>query len=112
MHTLPAGRLIPLACIALFAATISAPLHSEPIRVRYPQGSQHGFLVVKTAEDVIIATGDVMQAVHGKRVTISAYLPLPRWFVGRRNNSFLAEPVLSLDQRPPRTTWALLPKTH
>lgn len=69
MHTLPAGRLIPLACIALFAATISAPLHSEPIRVRYPQGSQHGFLVVKTAEDVIIATGDVMQAVHGKRVT-------------------------------------------
>jgi hypothetical protein len=69
MHTLPAGRLIPLACIALFAATISAPLHSEPIRVRYPQGSQHAFLVVKTAEDVIIATGDVMQAVHAKRVT-------------------------------------------
>jgi hypothetical protein len=69
MHTLPVGRSIPLACIALFASTISAPLHAEPIRVRYPQGSQHGFLVVKTAEDVIIATGDVTQAVHGERVT-------------------------------------------
>jgi hypothetical protein len=69
MHTLPAGRLIPLACIALFAATTSASLHSEPIRVRYPQGSQHGFLIVKTAQDVVIATGDVTQAVHGERVT-------------------------------------------
>jgi hypothetical protein len=63
------GRLTPLVCIAFFAAAMSSPLHSEPIHVRYPQGSQHGFLIVKTAEDVIIATGDVIQAVHGDRVT-------------------------------------------
>ena len=44
-------------------------LYSDPIPVRHPQGSAHGFLVLKTLEGVRIATGDVTQIVYGDRVT-------------------------------------------
>jgi hypothetical protein len=37
--------------------------------VRYPQGSTHGFLALKTIEGITIATGDATQVVHGDRVT-------------------------------------------
>jgi hypothetical protein len=66
MYGVPARSSIIVS--ALLAATMSVPLHSEPVPVRYRQGSAHGFLVVKTAGDVIIATGDATQAVHGDRV--------------------------------------------
>jgi hypothetical protein len=54
---------------ALLIGASGARLHSEPIPVRHPQGSAHGFLVLKTIEGVPIATGDVTQIVHGDRVT-------------------------------------------
>jgi hypothetical protein len=41
----------------------------EPIAVRHPQGSAHGFLALKTLDGVRIATGDVTQLVRGDRVT-------------------------------------------
>jgi hypothetical protein len=65
MHGLPARpfRLIVLvSCL-----TVSAP--AEPIPVRYPQGSSHGFLVLKTLEGVSIAAGESTQTVRGDRVT-------------------------------------------
>jgi hypothetical protein len=69
MPTLPARRqLFALSCAVLTAA-ISVPVHSEPIPVRHPQGSAHGFLVLKTIEGVPIATGDVTQTIQGDRVT-------------------------------------------
>jgi hypothetical protein len=69
MPTLPARhRTIALSC-ALLTAAISVPAHSEPIPVRYPQGSTHGFLVLKTTEGVPIATGDATQVIHGDRIT-------------------------------------------
>ncbi|MEA2260569.1 MAG: hypothetical protein QOJ51_3394, partial [Acidobacteriaceae bacterium] len=48
---------------------IAAPLHAEPIPVRYPQGSAHGFLALRTTEGTRIATGDVTQVIRGSRVT-------------------------------------------
>ena len=48
---------------------LSATLAAEPIPVRHPQGSAHGFLALKTLEGTRIATGDVTQIVHGDRVT-------------------------------------------
>jgi hypothetical protein len=68
MHPLTARSSVLIIFSAL-AATMTVRLHSELIRVRYPQGSAHGFLVVKTAEGVIIASGDVIQNVRGERVT-------------------------------------------
>jgi hypothetical protein len=70
MPTLPACPclLFVLSCAMLMTVNV-APLHAEPIPVRHPQGSAHGFLVLKTVEGVPIATGDVTQMVHGGRVT-------------------------------------------
>lgn len=65
MHGVPSWSL--MLVVAFFT---SAPLaHSEPIPVRYPQGSAHGFLVLKTLEGVSIASGEVTEIVHGDRVT-------------------------------------------
>jgi hypothetical protein len=44
-------------------------LRAEPIPVRYHQGSEHGFLALKTMEGVRIAIGDVTQVVRGDQVT-------------------------------------------
>jgi hypothetical protein len=56
------GRIVAILALA-------ASLYAEPIPVRHPQGSAHGFLVLKTIEGVPIATGDVTQTIHGDRVT-------------------------------------------
>lgn len=56
--------------LALVAASFNIfDLHGEPIPVRYPQGSEHGFVALRTLEGALLATGDVTQAVHGSRVT-------------------------------------------
>jgi hypothetical protein len=69
MPTLPARRPMFVLSWALLSAAISTPLRSEPIPVRHPQGSAHGFLVLKTMEGIPIATGDVTQIIRGDRVT-------------------------------------------
>jgi hypothetical protein len=61
------------ACTAGFlligTALFSANLHADPVPVRHPQGSAHGFLALKTLEGIRLATGDVTQIIHGDRVT-------------------------------------------
>jgi len=47
----------------------SAALHGDPVAVRHPQGSAHGFVVLKTLTGNRIATGDMTQIVHGNQVT-------------------------------------------
>lgn len=51
--------------ISMMAFTAGA----ETIHVRYPQGSTHGFLALKTLDGKIIATGEATQTVHGNQVT-------------------------------------------
>jgi hypothetical protein len=63
MHTLPASRSMFVLVSALLTAAVSGSLHSEPIPVRHPQGSAHGFLILKTTEGTSIATGDVTQMI-------------------------------------------------
>jgi hypothetical protein len=65
MHGLPA-RAFP---ILVAAALLSGKLPADPVPVRHPQGSSHGFLALKTVEGTRIATGDATQIVHGDRVT-------------------------------------------
>ena len=56
--------------LELFAAAFPGLiLNAEPVPVRYPQGSGHAFLALKTLEGKRIATGDVTQMVNGDRVT-------------------------------------------
>ncbi len=66
MHGL-SGRFSGLLLLA--AVLLKASLHAESIPVRYPQGSAHGFLALTTLEGKRIATGDVIQIVHGDHVT-------------------------------------------
>src|ERR1700679_1487479 len=69
MRTLPVRFPMFFLSCALLTAAITSTLDGEPIRVRYPQGSAHGWLALKTVEGIIIATGDVIQITHGDRVT-------------------------------------------
>lgn len=50
----PAGVLILLSCAA-------EPLAAAPVRVRFPEGSLHGFLILRTTEGALIASGDLFQ---------------------------------------------------
>ena len=51
------------------ASLLGVDLQADPVLVRHPQGSAHGFLALKTLGGARIATGDVTQIVHGDRVT-------------------------------------------
>jgi hypothetical protein len=62
------GLQASLSGLLFSTAFLSGILHAEPIPVRCPQGSAHGFLVVKTLEGKRIATGDVAQTIRGYRV--------------------------------------------
>jgi hypothetical protein len=51
--------------VAIFALPC---LYAEPVTVRHPQGSAHGFVVLKTLDGTRIAAGDMTQTVHGDQV--------------------------------------------
>jgi len=53
-----------LACSAL-----SPTLQAEPIPVLHLEGTLHGYLVVRTPEGKLLASGDLIQTVKGNRVT-------------------------------------------
>ena len=57
------AALVPFA-----VALLGSSLHADPVPVRHPQGSAHGFLALMTLDGKRIATGDMMQVVHGDRV--------------------------------------------
>lgn len=42
---------------------------SEPIRVHHPEGTLHGFLSLTTEQGKVLADGDLIEIVHGDRVT-------------------------------------------
>jgi hypothetical protein len=44
------------------------PLVAAPIPVRFVEGAVHGFLVLRTVNDVLIASGDLIQISRGGQV--------------------------------------------
>ena len=55
---------------ALMAAVVWPGLAAaEPVAVRYIEGSLHGFVVLRTLDDKLLADGDVTQTVKGDQVT-------------------------------------------
>lgn len=67
MH--PGKRLVLWLLPALGAASIQTPLLAATVSVRHKEGTTHGFVVVRSVEDKILATGDAIQTVRGDRVT-------------------------------------------
>jgi hypothetical protein len=56
--------LLICACILLGSAA-----SASPVAVRYKEGLLHGFLVLSSLEGEHLADGDLLQTVHGDRVT-------------------------------------------
>ncbi len=46
----------------------SCALAAAPVEVRYAEGVTHGFLQLRTADDVLIASGDLLQTARGGEV--------------------------------------------
>jgi len=64
-------RIWPAAFIGLLLAMLlqSSALLSEPVAVRNQEGSIHGFLVLRTLEGKVLASGDQIQTAKGDRIT-------------------------------------------
>lgn len=61
-----------LCAILLFA--LPACAQSDPPIVRYVQGSIHGFLEMRSPDDHVVASGDIIQSVHDDHVTLQTLL--------------------------------------
>jgi hypothetical protein len=61
----PLGTLLGAWAVILQAASPSA----EPVVVRQMEGALHGFLVLRSLDDTIIANGDLIQSTHGGEVS-------------------------------------------
>ncbi len=61
-------RLLSLAIASLISCS-SLSAYADPVLVRYPQGSSHSYLALKTLEGKLIATGESVQSVQGDRVS-------------------------------------------
>jgi hypothetical protein len=58
-------------CWYLFFVTMllqPCTLSAEPIAVRYPEGTTHGFLALRTLDGKLLAAGDLTEVLHGNQV--------------------------------------------
>jgi hypothetical protein len=58
-----------VVALVISAAMWPAPSFAEPVGVRYLEGLVHGFLVLRSPEGAVLASGDLIQNVRGDRVT-------------------------------------------
>ena len=64
------GQIKRLAAAVVSAAVLwPGVLAAEPVAVRYTEGALHGFLVLRTLDDKLLAQGDLTQTVRGDQVT-------------------------------------------
>jgi hypothetical protein len=54
---------------AVLAVALSMLSAAEPIKVRHPEGTLHGFLSLATETGQVLAAGDLIEVVEGDRVT-------------------------------------------
>lgn len=59
-------RVFPWLLIAILLQP--SPLAAESIPVRYPEGTTHGFLALRTLEGKLLAAGDLTEVLHGNEV--------------------------------------------
>ena len=52
--------------VPLFVSAVSL---AEPVTVRYPGGSVHGYLALRTLDGKLLAAGDLVQTIHGEQLT-------------------------------------------
>jgi len=91
-----AGRTIlnMLALLGLFLSTETCI--ADQIKVTYPQGVLHGFVVVRTEEGKRVGVGDLQQTVNGTRVTVKIALHLEDGSVFEETSVFSQRAVFRL----------------
>jgi hypothetical protein len=67
------ARHKPILSLVLLAL-VTAPMRAAVIAVRYTQGTEHGYLLVRSEGGVAIGHGDLIQTAHGTRVTTQLVL--------------------------------------
>ena len=55
------GRATAGLLVLMTALVWHHPLAAAPVPVRFPEGSLHGFLVLNTSKEVLLASGDLLQ---------------------------------------------------
>ncbi len=58
----------PAFLLFLFFLCFGSLLRADPVAVRYPQGTTHGFLLLRDMDGKTVAVGDLIQVVRGKRI--------------------------------------------
>jgi hypothetical protein len=53
---------------AIVISTLQPNAATEPIPVRHPEGTVHGFLAIRSQEGRVIASGDLIQSIRGDKV--------------------------------------------
>ncbi|HEY1803459.1 MAG TPA: hypothetical protein VGG45_03165 [Terracidiphilus sp.] len=66
----PRSRFHVAAVIAILTCAAQAFAQADPPLVRYVQGTIHGFLEMRSPDDHVVASGDIIQSVRGDRVTL------------------------------------------
>jgi hypothetical protein len=70
-HSGPVERSLAIrVCYWLLVAILleHEPLSAEPIPVRYPEGTTHGFLALRTLDGKLLASGELTEVLHGNQV--------------------------------------------
>ena len=67
MTTFP-GRVTAGLLVLMAALLWQRPLAAAPVPVRFAEGSLHGFLVLSTPKEVLIASGDLLQSVRNGEI--------------------------------------------
>ena len=58
-----------LGLLAVVMAVLGPrPVEAAPVPVRFAEGVTHGFLILRTIDDVVIASGDLLQVARGAEV--------------------------------------------
>ena len=63
------GGLRRHLCAGAALLALAAAASAQPVAVRWPEGTLHGFLALRTMDGATIADGDLVQNVRGTRVT-------------------------------------------
>jgi hypothetical protein len=64
----------PIASVAVLSIVLMPTMHAAPIAVKHSQGTQHGYLALRSESGELIGHGDMIQMARGNHVTTELLL--------------------------------------
>jgi hypothetical protein len=65
----PARLIVVIAVVLITTLQCSRPAEASTVPVRFQEGAVHGFLVLRNADDSVLAYGDLLQTAKGSAIT-------------------------------------------